>query len=153
MQKMFYEEMNDIMGPVTCGIFRDAGLNIEYVLPSFETCQKDLETTIDKNDKWSPKAKRVKLARCMTALYQIFYPHSQPLVPWFYECSVCGQWLDDAVTAPDGNAICRVCIVEYVDEHIEHAHSDPVDATKFRSLTAMNQAVMKSYSLPRVITI
>ncbi|RYE12872.1 MAG: hypothetical protein EOP45_22130 [Sphingobacteriaceae bacterium] len=142
MKTNYIHEMEEIIGPITEQIFQKAGLTIQFGLPSLEVAQQKLKDVIDKDDNLSWETKQVRMGRCLKVLYKCLYSTAEPIVPWFYECSVCGNWLTDAVSAPDGHVTCRVCITEYIDEHLRHPHTERIQPEKFKSNQAMNAAVL-----------
>jgi hypothetical protein len=130
--------MEEPIGPITEQIFEKAGLTGQYgVLVNLEVARQKLKDIIDNDNDLSSSTKEKRMARCMKVLYK----YTEPIIPWFYECPVCAKWLNDAVSAPDGHMTCRSCIVEYIDEHLKHPHTEKIQPEKFKSNQCMNAAV------------
>lgn len=114
------EEMLEIVGEVTKKIMKSAALDIVDAPWSgnIEECLAKLHDTVNghgqislmKNDKEKITAIR-QYKKCIKVITKLFHPDAEPIIPWFYTCHVCADWLDDAYMQ-NGNDVCNLCVVQ-----------------------------------------
>ena len=121
------------VGPATCEVFKEVGINTVMQLREFDSQQDALLLSairiIRRRYDFDDAHWQAMMSRCLNIIYRAKSTQASGYVPNEYMCPITLDWFRDAVVAPCGHSFSRKAI----EEHLLVKQTNPITGEELHS--------------------